>query len=465
MNKKNLISQILILFALSLFTISCGENKSGYDWEWEWDKEDEDAIPVSDKPMFIWISSGASFDDFANSKENILRDLTLAKESGFTDIIVDVRPTGDVLFKTDKADQVTWLGAWKNGSYQMITRTAEWDYLEAFIEIGHSLDLKIHAGVNTFIGGQKNNLGELGLLYKDPTKKSWATELLTDHGIVNVMDDYVTNGGKFFNPVHEDVQNYLIGLLEDLAANYPDLDGIILDRGRFEGLNSDFSDYTRKKFESYIGQEVVNFPEDIMLHTIKEGSLPNPLPIHFKKWLEFRAKVTHDFMAKARTSVKAKNSDVMFGVYVGGWYSTYYGTGVNWASKNYNVSSEHSTWATADYKNYGYADLMDIIVIGAYASPDRIKGTTEWTVQGFTSRAKSKIQNDAIVVGGPDIGNGNWASDNNIPIYNNAIVESVGAVMDVADGYFLFDMVHLKNRNQWQYVKEGLEKALEKQTN
>ena len=90
MNKKNLISQILILFALSLFTISCGENKSGYDWEWEWDKEDEDTVPVSDKPMFIWISSGASFDDFANSKENILRDLTLAKESGFTDIIVDV---------------------------------------------------------------------------------------------------------------------------------------------------------------------------------------------------------------------------------------------------------------------------------------------------------------------------------------------------------------------------------------
>jgi len=384
----------------------------------------------------------------------------LAKESGFTDIVVDVRPTGDVLFKTNKVDQVTWLGAWQGGSYVQIPRTATWDYLEAFIEAGHGLGLKIHAGVNTFIGGQKNALGELGMLYKDPSKREWATHVLTEYGIVNTMD-LTETGGKFLNPAHEAVQNYILDMLQDLAANYPSLDGIFLDRGRFEGLNTDFSEYSRRKFEEYLGQTVVNFPEDIMHHSIKEGALPATLPIHFKKWLEFRVKVIHDFMQKARTRIKAANPNVDFGVYVGGWYATYYGTGVNWASKTYNVSGAYPAWATANYKDFGYADLMDVILIGAYAAPDRVFGTTEWTIQGFSSSAKAKIKDDAIVIAGPDIGNGNWASNDNISLYNKAIVESVGAVMDVSDGYFLFDMIHLKNRNQWQYIKEGLDKAID----
>lgn len=461
MNKNRITKVLAIILSLTFLSSSCEGSSSGYDWEWEWDKESGDTTPVSDKPMFIWISSGANFDDFANSKDNIERDLRKAKEVGFTDIVVDVRPTGDVLFKTDKADYVTWLGAWKNGSYTKIERNVDWDYLEAFIEIGHKLDLRIYAGVNTFLGGQKNPLGELGPLFKDPSKKNWATELLTNEGIVNAMDN-TSEGGIFLNPANKDVQNYLFGLLEDLAANYPNLDGIILDRGRYQGLNSDFSNESRIKFEEYIGQKVENFPQDIMSPSIKEGSLPSPLPKHFKKWLEFRVKVIHDFMAEARDKVKAKNPNVKFGVYVGGWYSSYYGTGVNWASKNYNVAAKYPTWATADYKNYGYADLMDVIIIGAYASPDRVIGTTEWTIQGFCSSAKDKIMNDAMVVGGPDIGNANWANNDNQPTYNKAIVESVGAVMDVCDGYYLFDMIHLKNRNQWQYVREGLDKALKK---
>ena len=69
-------------------------------------------------PMYIWVDAAANFPDFANSKENIRRDLTLAKETGFTDVVVDVRPTnGDVLFSTDKCQQVAWLGAWGSNGY------------------------------------------------------------------------------------------------------------------------------------------------------------------------------------------------------------------------------------------------------------------------------------------------------------------------------------------------------------
>jgi hypothetical protein len=34
--------------------------------------------------------------------------------------------------------------------------------------------------------------------------------------------------------------------------------------------------------------------------------------------------------------------------------------------------------------------------------------------------------------------------------------------MDECDGYFLFDMIHLKMANQWQYAKQGIEIAIGK---
>ncbi|MCK3685614.1 alpha amylase family protein [Maribellus sp. YY47] len=442
------------LMAFMVFSVtSCGGDDSETP-EWKWD----DGVPNADKPRFIWIDAAANFPDFANSKENILRDLTLAKDAGFTGVVVDVRPTtGDVLFQTNVENQVSWLGAWLPGGYTKIERTVTWDYLQAFIDAGHSLGLEVYAGVNTFSGGNITSIGSEGMLFRNSARKEWATSLLTGNGIVNTLDQN-TSGAKFFNPVNEDVQNYLCDMLADLAS-YENLDGIILDRGRFDGIDSDFSNYTRTKFENYLGHPVTNFPDDVMTPGTAVGSLPNPQPIYLKKWLEFRAKVIHDFMEKARNKVKAVNPEIQFGVYVGGWYGSYYGVGVNWASPRYNVSSSYSLWATSEYKNYGYADQMDIIIIGAYAAPTRILGSTEWTVQGFCSLAADKIKGDALVIGGPDVGNGDWATSSN-DITGQAIIQSVDAAMSACDGYFLFDMIHLKQKSQWDYVKDGIDAAI-----
>lgn len=452
MNKKlnHFVLLALMCFSTSFATTSCGEDDKG-SYEWEWDDE----TSSTDKPKYIWVDAAANFPDFANSKENILRDLTLAKNAGFTDVVVDVRgTTGDVLFKTDVVDQATWFGAWLPSGYTKIERTATWDYLQAFIDAGHSLGLKIHAGVNTMVGGNTTSLGSEGVLFRDASKKEWATQLLTTSGIVNTLDKG-GSGAKFFNPVNQNVQNYLIDMLEDLAA-YKDLDGIILDRGRFDDLDSDFSPYTQKKFEEYLGYSIPNFPNDVMTAGTSAGSLPTTLPTYFKQWLEFRVKTIHDFMEKARTRVKATNKDIQFGVYVGGWYGSYYGVGVNWASPKYATASAYSAWATSKYQNYGYADHMDVILIGAYAGPTRIYGTTEWTVQGFCARAVDKIKGDAKVIGGPDVGNGEWATSS-ASVVNQGITQSVGAAINACDGYFLFDMIHLKQKNQWEFVKAGID--------
>ena len=412
-------------------------------------------------PMYIWVDAAANFPDFANSKDNIRRDLTLAKETGFTDVVVDVRPTnGDILFTSSHCDQVTWLGAWTSGGYSKIKRTADWDYLAAFIEIGHELGLRIHAGFNTMVGGHKSNLGAVGILLRDSSKKDWATTLNTKEGFVNTLDSSETT--YFFNPSHPEVQEYLCNLLKDLAA-YEDLDGIILDRGRFDSMQSDFSDLTKELFEEYVG-ESVDFNKDVMPAGFT-GTINADMPYehkHLKKWLEFRAKTIHDFMTKAKEAVRSVNSTVKFGVYVGGWYSTYYDVGVNWASPAFDTAQKFPRWATYDYKNFGYADIMDHMLIGAYASPGSVYGSTEWTMEGFCKLAMTYTAGSCpLVCGGPDVGNWDSSDKYTDEQEHQAVTNSVKACYDSCDGYFLFDMIHLKKGDMWQYAKAGIDEVKE----
>ena len=92
-----------------------------------------------------------------------------------------------------------------SGVYSKVERTETWDYLQEFIDQGHKLDLKVHAAINTFVGGHTIN-GGTGVLYRDASKSEWATQLNTKSGIISIMD--AGDNAKFFNPVHEEVQNY-----------------------------------------------------------------------------------------------------------------------------------------------------------------------------------------------------------------------------------------------------------------
>ena len=215
MNKR-LICLLLIsisTFSLTSIISSCSKNSTSTpEWEWE-DPQTSNA----NKPRFLWIDASANFPDFANSKENIARDLAIAKNTGFTDVVVDVRPTtGDVLFNTDIADQVKYLGAWTSAGYTRIERTATWDYLQAFIDEGHKIGLKVHAAINTFVGGNTTTLGSDGVVFRDNIKKTWTTDLNLSVGITNIMQS--DKNAKFFNPVRTEVQDYVCAILEDLAS-------------------------------------------------------------------------------------------------------------------------------------------------------------------------------------------------------------------------------------------------------
>lgn len=444
------IKYLFTFLAISSIAVSCSKDDPDPWWNNKDnpdkpaptpDPDPEPEVPA-EKPRFMWIDAPANFPRFADSQENIAKDLKKAYDSGITDVVVDIRPyTGDILFASSTGDPMVRIDVWDNG-YHFYNRTATWDYLQTFIDKGHEIGLRVHAGFNTFVGGCKYyyGLGEDGMVYRDSSKKDWVTVLNLDGTLVNSMDcnddDYST---KFLNPANDDVQNYIIALLRDLAKY--DLDGIFLDRCRYDGIYADFSDVSKTKFEKYLGYSITGYPNSVWNNYEKE-------------WYAFHAKTIHDFIVKARDAVKAVNPDVQFGVYVGAWYSEYYYYGVNWASPKYRASSNYS-WANTEWDKYGYADHLDFLLLGAYAGADNIYGSTEWTCQGFCQLAKTKLCGDVKFAGGPDVGNGTgWTEGGR----GNAVTQSIDACINASDGYFIFDMVHVRNYNYWNAIKTGVNK-------
>ncbi|MPM95148.1 hypothetical protein SDC9_142299 [bioreactor metagenome] len=98
-----------------------------------------------------------------------------------------------------------------------------------------------------------------------------------------------------------------------------------------------------------------------------------------------------------------------------------------------------------------------MMLIGAYAAANKVYGTGEWTMQGFCTRAKDLTKGAVPVYGGPDVGN--WTVPAGTDV-NQSVQQSVDACINACDGYFLFDMIHLKKANQWQYVKTGIDTYL-----
>ena len=118
-----------ILFVLSLAAfVACEDPADDYLWSDDWQEQtpepgpenpgQEEPGPVDpepDKPevkeakaRLVWIDAAANFKDYANDKENISKDMARLKETGFTGVIVEVRPTtAGVLFNSDVEAPVT----------------------------------------------------------------------------------------------------------------------------------------------------------------------------------------------------------------------------------------------------------------------------------------------------------------------------------------------------------------------
>lgn len=415
---------------------------------------------VEAKPRYVWIDASANFYYYANDKAYIAKELKQVADSGFTDIVVDVRPTeGTVLWESAVAPQANRLAAWVGSSYRFIERTASFDYLQAFIDAGHAAGLRVHAAINTFVGGYGGYYGleSEGPIFSGDIPAEWASMDNKADGLKSAYYEGV-QGTVFLNPAHDEVQAYLLSLLKELAAY--EVDGIVLDRCRYSdaGLQSDFSEISHRKFVAYLGHEPAKWP----VFEAGTSDVPTAMGKDQYAWLTFRVKTIHDFVEKAAETVHSVNPAIRFGVYVGAWYSSYYPSGVNWASPRYQTHKAYPRWADSEYHKYGFADHCDFLLLGCYAAASSIYGTTEWTMQGFCTRARSLLMGDTVFAGGPDVGNPEGWQNGGKSAY---IPKTVDACINAADGYFVFDLCHIRMFNYWTPFKNAFSNYLNTLTN
>ncbi len=378
---------------------------------------------------------------------------------------MDVKPiTGEVLYPSKYAPQMKeWNG---------FTRSNEFDFLKTFIDESHKLNLKVHVSLNVFVAG--HNFHDRGLVYQD--KSHWQSINYTDSGLIPITKlkhKYST----MTNPANREVQLHELEVLKELARNYPDLDGIMLDRVRYDGIESDFSRLSRELFEKYISEKIENFPEDIYKWVKNSNGMKVRIDgKYFKKWLEWRASVIYNFFVEVRREVKKINPKISFGDYTGAWYPLYYEVGVNWASKNFDPS-KHYEWATREYKNFGYAELLDLYTAGCYffevtkeeverLNEETIKrgeaamgqGKEYWySVEGSAEIAKEVVMAAVDVIGGLYV--------EQYKDHPEQFERAIEMCLQKTDGLMIFDIVHIVNYNWWEVLERGIKRGEESGVN
>ncbi len=404
------------------------------------------------KPALMWFDAEANFERFSH-QDSIDFYLQKIKSLGFTHAIIDIRPiTGEVLYESTYAPRMEeWKGAPRG----------DFDYLGYFIQKGHEIGLQIHASLNVFCAG--HNFFDRGQLYSGHPE--WASMVYTpDKGIIPITEEKHKYGGMT-NPVNDDYQTHILNVLKEVTAKYPELDGFMLDRVRYDGISADFSPLSRQKFEAYIGETITRFPEDIFRwkkeangkYSVERGK-------HFLKWIEWRTKTITDFMALARKEVKGVNPNISFGTYTGAWYPSYYEVGVNFASREYDPSQDFD-WATSDYKNYGYAELLDLYATGNYytditiaeykknnrsiwnETDSQAQSGTWYCVEGSCQHLRQILKENQFM--------GGILVDQ---FYDNPhkLSETIEMNLRGSDGLMVFDIVHIIARDLWKEVEEGM---------
>ena len=461
------MKRFLFLLGLNcLLLTACAQQVDGYQWREAWDHpqgpddpddpDDPDVPEIKGKARYIWVDAAANFYYYANDVAAIEADCARIAEMGFTDIVLDVRPTsGDVLFTSSVAPACRKVAAWINGRYRWVERTENFDYLAQFILSGHKAGLRVNAGINTMVGGHHSTLGDVGLLYDHPELKDWCAVDNLSGGLTNSMDDADT-GPRFLDPANPEVQEFLLTLLGELAA-YEGLDGIVLDRCRYDdyGMDAGYTESAKAAFTAYLGAEPSVWP--VMPRGQSYVTSPSTLQ---KNWLTFRCKVIHDFMAKAADKVHEVNPAVRFGVYVGAWFSDYYTSGVNWTSANYDLKKNESSykWVPSNYQKTGFADLLDFIFLGAYASTGSIHGSGEWSMEGFAKLGGKRLCGAVPYIAGPDIGNASGFEGG----HQEALMpDIVNTLLDSSDGMFIFDLCHVRQFDYWDALGAAIQAYLE----
>jgi len=404
-------------------------------------KKDADANQPN---INLWVSMFPNVKTL-NNEPAIASMMQNAKKAGFTSITLDVKCSeGFVAYRKNDLSHTPYMTEMNNQD-RKIPDTGI-DLLQTFIEEAHKVGLKLYASFNFFAEGVITT-DDYAVLKEH---KDWEeiVQRPEDKGqLLRLSESTVGREalkGKrlvlaFVNPANKEVQDFQLSRVEEVLKNY-DVDGIIMDRCRYDNLYADFSHVSRNAFADYLrteGKQLENFPNDAF-RINEQGDMVKGK--YFVEWITFRSQVIKSFTDKLRELVNnyksIKNKDLKMGSYVGSWYETYYQNGVNWASSNFKYNSNldfpESEIYSEKYNKTGYLGNLDFLMIGTYYK-------TEKEVKKYITLGNILTDGQAPLIGSmslPDL-NGDEMSN----VFRASLSESAGLM--------IFDLCYIKDWNEF----------------
>ncbi len=374
-----------------------------------------------------------------STRVGILKILNNARDSGFQAVALGVKcTTGDVIYDSKLAPRLL---EWKDYSVPQ-----DFDLVGVFIEEARRRGLQVYAFYPVFSEGHM--LERVGTVYgAHPEWQSSVYVVENEIPAVVPITQWAYGPVAFANPLKTEVQTYEISIISEFIQQYQ-VDGLILDKVRFSGLEAEFSDETRRKFETFLGGQKVDWwPADVF-----EWQLLNdewqPVPGRlFVPWIEFRANAIKSFVGRLTEAVHELDPTLPVGNFVGSWYPTYYEYGANWASVN-NVPEED--WASRDYNKTAFAEQLNYSVVGCFfpriTMDEAEKIGADWwmSVEGSSIVAMDVVKKAT-------------------PVYGAVLVEqfkenaetfkkSLQTTMNLTDGLYVTDVSQIDRYEYWDEI-------------
>ena len=257
MRNKVLLILIIISFLLIDATISYAK------------KTNETKKSIDNEIRGVYISYLEYLNHFQNTSKlinqtTINKMIDKIKENNLNTIFLHVSPFSDSIYES------------KLFPYSYILTGIEdknpgFDYLEYFIKIAHTKNIKVHAWINPYRISFNTDISALS--DKNPAKK-----------LINTSSIMIDKNGIYYNPASEIVKNLIVRQIEEIINKYS-IDGIHFDDYFYIQKDIDQVEYTNYKNNG--------------------GKL---------SLKDFRLNNTNDLIKRVYKTIKEKNSDILFSI-------------------------------------------------------------------------------------------------------------------------------------------------------
>ncbi len=406
------------------------------------------------KQKLMWLDCSANWQRFSDP-DSIRHYAAKCREAGITDLVLDLKcPSGEVVYPSSEAPQIK---VWKG------FERPDFDFVGTFIEAARANGLGIYGSFNTFAEG--HGIFRRGPIYDRP---EWeAVNYVPGRGLLR-QSEIPGKSILFANPALPEVQEHEIAVFREAAARY-DLDGILLDRARYDNIQSDFSDFSRRAFEAYVGEPLERFPEDIYTWEADgEGGWKRREGRWFRKWIEWRASVIHGFFARTRGGARRSRPEAevrrlhrrMVPLLLRGWGST--GPPPPTTLRRSSTGRRPSTATTATptcWTSTPTATTTGPSPSREYRSRNAAhRNETDSEVQhGDHLSVEGGCRYSRRLLGGHPFIGGMYVED-----YRRDTVQFKRAVemnLRESDGVMIFDIVHIIDRDWWGPLRRAIAAA------